>query len=51
METVEIQCRCKNCMHGVKKGDKLYCYWWDYETGMSPNVVDEMDFCSNADPD
>ncbi len=25
-----------------------YCYYWDYESGMSPNRVDEDDFCSNG---
>lgn len=23
-----------------------YCYYWDYEQGMSPNEVDGNDFCS-----
>ena len=32
----------------VVKGDILYCYYWDYEQGMSPNWVDDDDFCSNA---
>ena len=54
METVQIECRCKDCEH--YESDRLngkelsfgYCYYWDYERGMSPNSVDEDDFCSNA---
>jgi len=49
METVEINCRCKDCRHSVKERSTLYCYFWDYEQGMSPNVVDELGFCSNGE--
>lgn len=48
MEKVEIACRCKDCVHSEKSGHILYCYYWDYEQGMSPNWVDDDDFCSNA---
>lgn len=49
METVNIICRCKDCRYSEKQGKELYCYFWDYETGMSPNTVDEMGFCNNAE--
>jgi len=51
MEIVEIKCRCKDCVHSDTRGSDwvLYCYFWDYEQGMSPNTVDKMDFCSNGD--
>lgn len=54
METVQIVCRCKDCEHyepDTYYGKQLsfgYCYYWDYEPGMSPNGVDEDDFCSYA---
>lgn len=52
-ETVEIECRCKDCCHSelisTSQGRKLYCNYWDYETGMLPNEVDDMDFCSNGE--
>lgn len=48
METVEINCRCKDCHYSIKEGKKLYCSYWDYEQGMAPNIVDEMGFCSNG---
>ena len=34
--------RCKVCTNYYRG----YCYHWDYEEGMSPNSVDEDDFCS-----
>lgn len=49
MEKVEIQCRCKDCEYSDKQRNILYCYFWDYEPGMSPNTVDENDFCSNGE--
>ncbi len=48
METVKINCRCKDCIHSSQDGRILYCYYWDYEAGMSPNKVEELDFCSNG---
>lgn len=54
MEKVEIICRCKGCIHyeSIYQDGKIltfgYCYYWEYETGMAPNGVDETDFCSNA---
>ena len=35
--------RCKDCKYYDEEG---YCWFWDYETGMSPNEVDADDFCS-----
>ena len=49
LETVEIICRCKDCIHSDKVGETLYCYFWEYEQGMSPNTVEESGFCSNAE--
>ena len=49
METVEINCRCKDCRHSGKEELTLYCYYWDYEQGMLPNSVDELGFCSNGE--
>lgn len=51
MELVEIKCRCKDCKHagGFDLYKRLYCYWWDYEQGMEPNTVEELDFCSNGE--
>lgn len=56
METVQIECRCKDCSFYEPERfscdgytEKLsfgYYYYWDYEAGMSPNSVDEDDFCS-----
>lgn len=48
-EVVEIKCRCKDCTHSVKEGSKLYCYFWDHERGMEPNIVEESGFCSNGE--
>lgn len=55
-ELVKIECRCINCKHSepryrhaVGVDDLLYCYYWDYEIGMSPNCVDVDDFCSNGE--
>jgi hypothetical protein len=49
VEKVEIVCRCKDCIHSGKSTFGLYCYYWDYESGMSPNSVDEEGFCYNAE--
>ena len=41
---------CCNCNHSEKDYDydgSFYCYYWDYEQGMSPNRVVGDDFCSN----
>lgn len=58
METVQIECRCKDCSFYEPEifyfdgyTEKLNfgkCYYWNYEPGMSPNSVDEDDFCSNG---
>ena len=40
---VTIPVRCKDCRNYDDKG---YCWFWKYETGMSPNEVDADDFCS-----
>lgn len=58
METVQIECRCKDCIYYEPEmvyDDKEFkelnfgkCYYWDYEEGESPNSVDEDDFCSNG---
>lgn len=56
METVQIECRCKDCGYYKKEGfydeneKRGYgeCYYWYYEEGESPNSVDEDDFCSNG---
>lgn len=54
MENVQIQCFCKDCRHSEpvtygKESDGFYCYYWDFEQGMSPNEVDANDFCSNGE--
>lgn len=44
-------CRCKDCIHsGIWEEDNIFshCYYWEYEEGMSPNVVELDGFCSNA---
>lgn len=49
-DLVEVT-RCKNCIHfEVIQGNKYYgyCYYWDFEQGMSPNRVDYDDYCSNG---
>jgi hypothetical protein len=46
--------RCKDCVNYEAQrnwytGENYsfgYCYHWDYEAGMSPNQVDDVDFCS-----
>ena len=48
----EIPCRCWQCEHFERVNlDGGYCYFWDYETGMAPNRVDNFGFCSNGSPD
>lgn len=48
----EIPCRCWQCHRFERKDvDGGYCYYWDYETGMSPNWVGNFSFCSNGSPD
>lgn len=45
MEVVKILCRCKDCQHSEKiRENYYYCYYWDYESGMSPNTVEAEDF-------
>lgn len=50
--------RCRDCIefeeigkHPTNKGGTPfgYCYYWDYEQGMSPNEVDGDDFCSHGE--
>lgn len=47
METVQIECRCKDCeyyeYHPIY--NDFYCTYWDWE---EPNCVYEDDFCSNG---
>jgi hypothetical protein len=39
--------RCKDCTNFERKFPGYgYCYHWDYEQGMSPNEVEDDDFCS-----
>ena len=40
---VAVPVRCKDCRNYDDEG---YCWFWKYETGMSPNEVDADDFCS-----
>ena len=42
VDAVEVV-RCKDCKHYDDEG---YCWYWNYEPGMSPNTVDADDFCS-----
>lgn len=53
MELVEVPCRCKDCNYSerirTKRTNNLHCHYWDHETGMLPNEVDENGFCSNAE--
>ena len=45
-ELVEVV-RCKDCANFERKFPGYgYCYHWDYEQGMSPNEVEDNDFCS-----
>lgn len=44
-DVVEVV-RCRDCKESEYRSGKRYCYLWDYEPGMSPNTVDEDDFCS-----
>jgi hypothetical protein len=50
---VEVPCRCKDCNYSerirTKRTNNLHCHYWDHETGMLPNEVDENGFCSNAE--
>ena len=50
MENVQIPCRCKDCDYSEKRFKDLYCYYWDYEPGCSPNEVDPDGFCYHATP-
>ena len=50
IDAVEVV-RCKDC---ISYETSLcfsggYCYHWDYEPGMSPNTVEEDDFCSHGE--
>lgn len=41
---------CRNCGYSEKNDnyrDSFYCYYWKYEKGFVPNIVDGDDFCSN----
>ena len=42
VDAVEVV-RCKDCRNYDDEG---YCWFWKYETGMSPNEVYADDFCS-----
>lgn len=49
VDAVEVV-RCKDCASYEEQfPGRGYCYYWDYEQGMSPNSVDEDGFCSNAE--
>lgn len=51
-EVVTIDCMCKDCRFSKRKSlgsTILYCYYWDYEHGMSPNAVSGLGFCSNGE--
>ena len=46
VDAVEVV-RCKDCTNFERKFPGYgYCYHWDYEPGMSPNEVEDDDFCS-----
>ena len=46
VDAVEVV-RCKDCNNYERKfAGYGYCYHWDYESGMSPNDVEDNDFCS-----
>lgn len=49
MEEVKINCRCKDCKYSEKKRESFYCYFWDYQKNMEPNIVEEYGFCSNGE--
>ena len=50
MEIVEINCRCKDCTYSAESPTNVfYCYFWDYEQGMSPNTVEKLGFCNNGE--
>lgn len=44
--------RCGDCKHfeGIANNEVYgYCYYWDFEQGMSPNTVGYDDYCSNGE--
>lgn len=46
VDAVEVV-RCKDCQQFEPTCPGYgYCYHWDYEPGMSPNEVEDDDFCS-----
>lgn len=45
-ETVEINCRCKDCEYSHKNNDKLYCQFWS--GSMEPEEVKPDWFCSQG---
>lgn len=54
METVEIQCRCKDCKYSYKhkhcktdKAMRLYCHFWC--STEEPEEVQPDWFCSNGE--
>lgn len=51
-KNIEDMCevvRCKNCTNFERRTSvDGYCYYWDYEQGISPNIVDNNDYCSNG---
>lgn len=45
-------CQCKDCIYSKKFRENdtfAYCYFWEYEEGMSPNIVELDGFCSNSE--
>lgn len=50
MEDIVKVVKCKDCIHFERKSQcHGYCYYWDYEQGMSPNTVENDDYCSNGE--
>lgn len=50
MEIVQIECRCKDCIHYefhpiYRIKNEKYCTYWDWE---KPNCVNEDDFCNHG---
>lgn len=46
METVEIECRCKDCFFGQTHKGQLYCRVWEWENEHFTIEVNPEDFCS-----
>ena len=44
-------CYCRECSYYETRFPGYgYCYYWDHEQGMSPNSVEDNDFCSYGEP-